>query len=71
MDKNQPSAGFCPALEKTFCSFQDEVQETLDKTKESCNEEVTKLDKVKAKMSDLKTHLYAKFGNAIYLENDE
>ena len=59
----------------TFCSFQDEVQETLDKTKESCNEEVTKLeekaDEVKAQMSDLKTHLYAKFGNAINLENDE
>merc|ERR1712203_129668 len=54
---------------------QDEVQETLDKTKESCNEEVTKLeakaDEVKAQMSDLKTHLYAKFGNAINLENDE
>merc|ERR1712086_332551 len=48
---------------------QDEVQETLDNTKESCNEEVTKLeekaDEVKAQMSDLKTHLYAKFGNAI------
>ena len=58
-----------------FFSFQDEVQETLDKTKESCNEEVTKLeekaDEVKAQMSDLKTHLYAKFGNAINLENDE
>jgi len=54
---------------------QDEVQETLDNTKESCNEEVTKLeekaDEVKAQMSDLKTHLYAKFGNAINLENDE
>ena len=51
------------------------LQETLDKTKESCNEEVTKLeekaDEVKAQMSDLKTHLYAKFGNAINLENDE
>ena len=45
--------------------------ETLVKTKESCNEEVTKLDEVKAQMSDLKTHLYAKFGNAINLENDE
>ena len=59
----------------SFWSFQDEVQETLDKTKESCNEEVTKLeekaDEVKAQMSDLKTHLYAKFGNAINLENDE
>ena len=58
-----------------FCSFQDEVQETLDNTKESCNEEVTKLeekaDEVKAQMSDLKTHLYAKFGYAIDLENDE
>ena len=34
--------------------------ETLVKTKESCNEEVTKLDEVKAQMSDLKTCLYAK-----------
>ena len=37
--------------------------------KESCNEEVTKLDEVKAQMSDLKIHLYAKIGNEIDIEN--
>ena len=54
---------------------QDEVQDTLDKAKDNIAEEVTKLEEcseeVKAQMSDLKTHLYAKFGNAINLENDE
>ena len=54
---------------------QDEVQETLDKTKDTLSEEVTKLDEkaedIKGQMSDLKTHLYAKFGNAINLEADD
>ena len=54
---------------------QDEVQETLDKSKESLEEEVTKLEgkaeEIKGQMSNLKTHLYAKFGNAINLEADE
>ena len=54
---------------------QDEVQETLDKTKETLDGEVNKLEEkageIKGQMSDLKTHLYAKFGNAINLEADE
>ena len=54
---------------------QDEVQETMEANKERINEEVTvlegKMDEIKGKMSDLKTHLYAKFGNAINLEADE
>merc|ERR1739847_196126 len=54
---------------------QDEVQETLDKSKETLEEEVTKLEgkaeEIKGQMSNLKTHLYAKFGNAINLENDD
>ena len=67
---------FCVLIKrKPQLKTQDKLRETLDKTKESCNEEVTKLeekaDEVKAQMSDLKTHLYAKFGNAINLENDE
>ena len=40
--------------------------------KKSCNEEVASLkDEIKDQILDLKTHLYAKFGNAINLENDE
>ena len=54
---------------------QDEVQEQLDKTKADLEQEVGKLnekaEEIKSQMSDLKTHLYAKFGNAINLENDE
>ena len=54
---------------------QDEVQETLDKTKDNLTGEVAKLEEkatdIKSQMSDLKTHLYAKFGNAINLEADE
>lgn len=54
---------------------QDEVQEQLDKTKAELEQEVGKLnekaEEIKSQMSDLKTHLYAKFGNAINLENDE
>ena len=54
---------------------QDEVQETMEAKKEKISEEVTqlegKVDEIKGQMSDLKTHLYAKFGNAIDLEADE
>merc|ERR1712156_969344 len=54
---------------------QDEVQETMEAKKEKISEEVThlegKVDELKAQMSNLKTHLYAKFGNAINLEADE
>merc|ERR1711983_140504 len=54
---------------------QDEVQETMEAKKEKISEEVTqlegKVDEIKGQMSDLKTHLYAKFGNAINLEADE
>ena len=43
--------------------------------KENLEAEVTKLEgqaeELKAQMSNLKTHLYAKFGNAINLEADE
>ena len=50
---------------------QDEVQETMEAKKEKISEEVTqlegKVDEIKGQMSDLKTHLYAKFGNAINL----
>ena len=54
---------------------QDEVQETMEANKEKISEEVSKLEQkaeeIKGQMSDLKTHLYAKFGNAINLEADE
>lgn len=54
---------------------QSDVQEALDKKKTSLNAEVAaiemKMDGIKSQMSDLKTHLYAKFGNAINLEADE
>ena len=54
---------------------QDEVQETMEANKEKVGEEVTKLEEkaeeIKGQMSDLKTHLYAKFGNAINLEADD
>ncbi len=54
---------------------QDEVQENMEKTKDRLCDEVAqteaKADTVKAAMSDLKTHLYAKFGDAINLEADD
>ena len=54
---------------------QDEIQENLEKNKERLQAEVAKFEEIgeeiKAQMSDLKTHLYAKFGNAINLEADE
>ena len=54
---------------------QDDVQDTLEQEKDKIDLEVTKLEEksgeIKSQMSDLKTHLYAKFGNAINLEADE
>ena len=54
---------------------QDDVREALEKDKETLQGEVEKLEEksgeIKSQMSDLKTHLYAKFGNAINLEADE
>jgi prefoldin subunit 4 len=54
---------------------QTDVQESLDKSKTKLTSEVEgieeKMEAVKSQMSDLKTHLYAKFGNAINLEADE
>ena len=54
---------------------QDEVQSELEKKKAEIEEEVKgiagKMDALKAEMSDLKTNMYAKFGNAINLEADE
>ena len=54
---------------------QDDVQDTLEAQKEIFEGEVTKLEEksedIKSQMSDLKTQLYAKFGNAINLEADD
>ena len=54
---------------------QTDVQESLEKSKTKLGSDVEaieeKMEAVKAQMSDLKTHLYAKFGNAINLEADE
>lgn len=54
---------------------QDEVQTQIDARKAEVEVEVSKIkekmDGLKSEMSDLKTHLYAKFGSAINLEADE
>lgn len=54
---------------------QEETQEHIEKRKEDVEEEVKTLDAkmgaIKNQMSDLKTHLYAKFGSSINLEADE
>ncbi len=54
---------------------QDEVQSELDARKETLEAEIKvaegKMDGLKEQMGDLKTKLYAKFGNAINLEADE
>ncbi len=54
---------------------QDEVQDELEKRKSRLADEMSeieaKIDGLKSQMSDLKTHLYAKFGSAINLEADE
>ena len=54
---------------------QTDVQEALEKNKAKLTAEVEaieeKAEAIKAAMSDLKTHLYAKFGNSINLEADE
>jgi len=53
----------------------DTVQELIEKKRAEAEEEVlniqAKMDAVKGVMSDLKTHLYAKFGDAINLEADD
>lgn len=53
----------------------DVVQTLLEKRKEETEEQVKALEAraagIKVVMSDLKTHLYAKFGDAINLEADE
>ena len=54
---------------------QDEVQEAIEKAKENLEDDVKTIEEkstvIKSAMTDLKTHLYAKFGNAINLEADE
>jgi prefoldin subunit 4 len=54
---------------------QEEVQESIEKTKEQLLDDVKAIeeqaDGIKAQMSDLKTHLYAKFGTNINLEADD
>ena len=54
---------------------QDDVQTSLDARKEVVNDEVRRIkehiDGLKGQMTDLKTHLYAKFGNNINLEADD
>ena len=54
---------------------QDDVQAEIEKKKDALGEEIKeiddKVDVLKTEMSDLKTKLYAKFGNAINLEADE
>ncbi len=54
---------------------QTDVQEAIEKNKDKLTAEVEaieeKAEAIKAQMSDLKTHLYAKFGNSINLEADE
>jgi len=51
---------------------QSEVQDLLEESKEKLNADVSvigeRIDSLKSQMSDLKTHLYAKLGNAINLE---
>merc|ERR1712059_161635 len=53
----------------------DVVQTLLEKRKEETEEEVKVLETraagIKTIMTDLKTHLYAKFGDAINLEADD
>jgi len=53
----------------------DVVQTMLEKRKADTENEVTALENraagIKAIMTDLKTHLYAKFGDAINLEADD
>ena len=54
---------------------QDDVQEQIESRKQELEKEVesvtSRMDGIKGQMSDLKTHLYAKFGSAINLEADE
>ncbi len=54
---------------------QDDAQSEIEKKKEELTSEVKILEEkangLKSQMSDLKTHLYAKFGSAINLEADE
>lgn len=54
---------------------QAEIHDSLEKNKEKLVADVAKFEEIgeeiKGQMSDLKTHLYAKFGNAINLEADE
>ena len=58
-----------------FFLSQDEVQTELDAKKDQLEKETAeieaKMEDIRGQMTDLKTHLYAKFGNAINLENDE
>ena len=58
-----------------FFLSQDEVQTELDAKKDHLEKETAeieaKMEDIRGQMTDLKTHLYAKFGNAINLENDE
>ncbi|CAB4070096.1 PFDN4 [Lepeophtheirus salmonis] len=53
----------------------DEAETQLDQRKEAIQKESSqinvKMDEIRSVMSDLKTHLYAKFGNAINLDADD
>jgi prefoldin subunit 4 len=54
---------------------QSKTQTLLNESKQKKKDEIKRIEQmskdIQAKMSDLKGHLYSRFGNNIYLENDE
>ena len=71
----QRSNGSLPLSHGWHYLSQDKVQSELDARKEEVEVEVkvaeAKAAALKEQMADLKTKLYAKFGNAINLEAEE
>ena len=51
--------------------MQTELDAKKDQLEKETAEIEAKMEDIRGQMTDLKTHLYAKFGNAINLENDE
>ena len=54
-----------------FIAIQEKLEEAKNKVKKDIEAIEAECTNIKAMMSDLKTQLYAKFGNSINLEAEE
>ena len=58
-------------MQRIWLSWQEKLEQAKNKVKKDIESIEAECTSIKATMSDLKTQLYAKFGNSINLEAEE